>query len=272
MILSNFLYHMKNFQRVKGYDIDYHIAESCNLNCAGCLHFSSIAAEEYIEIGKLQNQIKILNNTFGSRLRCLKLLGGEPLLHPEINEVLTAARGACGDKVKILLLTNGILLSQMDQTFWNACRDNKIVIGISQYPIKIKYDMLEELARQKCVEFETFAYRDDFWKWKISDKKLSTLRKWRNFFYCSLANKCHTYRDGRLYTCCIAAHIHHFEKKFGFSGLYDVDGNSVSITDSENKIGRFLARPVPMCQYCLIEKKLSFQKWRHSKGEIDEWK
>lgn len=272
MVVSRFLYRMKNFRRVERYVIDYHIVENCNLNCAGCLHFSSIAAEEYITVEKLQNELKTLIHKIGSHLSTIHLLGGEPLLHPEIDKVLEAARETCGDAVKILLITNGILLPQMGTIFWHTCRKNKIVIGVSQYPINIKYDILEDLAKQNSVEFMTFAYRDDFWKWKISDKKLPLLRKWYNFMYCTLANKCLTYRDGRLYTCCIAAHIHHFEKRFDLSGLYDVEANSISIANAEKKIRRFLSKPIPMCRYCFIKRKLSLQQWRHSEGKIDEWK
>ena len=130
---------------------------------------------------KLQSELKDLTYKFGSHLSTLKLLGGEPLLHPEIEKVLEVARETCGDMVKILLLTNGILLPRMGTIFWDICRKNKIFIGVSQYPINVKYDILEDLVKQNSVEFVTFAYRDDFWKWKISERKLPSLRKWYNF-------------------------------------------------------------------------------------------
>lgn len=269
--MTNFRFHMRNYRIVNGYNIDYHIVENCNLNCVGCLHFSPIAEKEYIPIEKLEKELKILVEKLGSQLKSIKLLGGEPLLHPEIKRAMKVTRETLGNDVDVLLLTNGILLTQMDEEFWNICRKCNIIIGVSEYPIKVNYDMLKELSMQHFVEFITFAYRDEFWKWKILDKKLPLLRKWSNFFWCPLANSCHTYRNERVYTCCVAAHIHHFEKKFyPTGGGYDKETNSISI--NSRRIGRFLSRPIPMCRYCGIEKNVLFQKWKHSEGKIEEWK
>lgn len=61
--------------------------------------------------------------------------------------------------------------------FWDVCRENKIIIRVSQYPINISYNELNELARKNSDNFIAFAYRNDFWKWKGLGKRLSLLRK-----------------------------------------------------------------------------------------------
>lgn len=58
--------------------------EHCNLKCAGCTHFSSIAKEEYLDIGEFQKDITRISELTNSRARFINLLGGEPLLHPQV--------------------------------------------------------------------------------------------------------------------------------------------------------------------------------------------
>lgn len=113
--------------------IEFHIVDSCNLNCKGCTSFSNISKKaNFIDARLLGIRLQELTKTF--TIEIIRLLGGEPLLHPDINNVLKTVRQCLGYS-HIELFTNGILLNKMPQDFFETCYKNNIKIVISQYPI-----------------------------------------------------------------------------------------------------------------------------------------
>ena len=73
-------------------------------------------------------------------------MGGEPLLHPSHNEFFKITRKYF-PKRQIWLVTNGILLESRDDEFWQTCKDEKIQIHPTKYPIKINWDFIEEKCK-----------------------------------------------------------------------------------------------------------------------------
>lgn len=73
---------------VYDFHFEFHLAEHCNLNCIGCTHFSPLAEPEFLEVEDFRNDIERLSYLTGGNARFINLLGGEPLLHPEINSFL----------------------------------------------------------------------------------------------------------------------------------------------------------------------------------------
>ena len=107
-----------------------HIVEHCNLNCISCAHISPVAKECFYDLNEYITEAKCLSSLFCSEIGELLLMGGEPLLHPDIIEFMRVSREAFiyGN---ILLVTNGILLDSMKQDFWDACRKYDITISRS---------------------------------------------------------------------------------------------------------------------------------------------
>ena len=112
----------------------------------------------------------------------IKLLGGEPLIHPDLLQVISLCRGIFKN-TRILLVTNGILLKTMSEEFWKTCQNNQIAISISLYPINIDFDYIKRKTDNYGIELSVFAMRDDFGKWKIQKKDSNFFaKKWYNFF------------------------------------------------------------------------------------------
>ncbi|MBQ8887474.1 MAG: 4Fe-4S cluster-binding domain-containing protein [Candidatus Gastranaerophilales bacterium] len=65
----------------------YEIVHHCNLNCKGCDHCAPIAEEEYVELKQYKNDLKHFNE-----INAFAIMGGEPLLHPYINEIVKISR------------------------------------------------------------------------------------------------------------------------------------------------------------------------------------
>ncbi len=130
--------------------VEIHLVEHCNLNCAGCTHFCPLAEEAYLDIETFSKDLNRLADLTNRQVGKIRLMGGEPLLHPELNKFMEKARGFFPN-TKISVVTNGILLNKQSQKFWDCCRENDILITISGYPIKLDYDFIKNKAKENNV-------------------------------------------------------------------------------------------------------------------------
>ena len=89
-----------------------HTNNHCNLNCAGCNHFAPLTKPHFIDIEQFQALLDRLRFLCGTRvqIRIIRLMGGEPLLHPQISDLVQMTRDAF-QKTAIEIRTNGILLA-----------------------------------------------------------------------------------------------------------------------------------------------------------------
>ena len=71
---------------------EVHLTEHCNLNCKSCFHFSSRAEEEYLDVTEYEKDCKRLSELFGGVASDILLMGGEPLLHPDIEKFIEITR------------------------------------------------------------------------------------------------------------------------------------------------------------------------------------
>ncbi|MCI9439377.1 MAG: radical SAM protein [Lachnospiraceae bacterium] len=109
--------------------IEINAVRHCNLSCRSCSHSSPIAEKAHIIPTVLGKDLRALSHF----LRCetLRILGGEPLLHPSLKELLKEIRNS-GISTNICLVTNGTLLQLLDEKL-AAYIDE---VQISLYPLK----------------------------------------------------------------------------------------------------------------------------------------
>lgn len=100
--------------------LEFHLTDHCNLNCKGCAHYSPMASDHYADLYQLEKDLQRLAQLFRN-IRLIRLMGGEPLLHPDVDRFIRTTRSAF-PKSRIGIVTNGILLPQASQAFWDACR------------------------------------------------------------------------------------------------------------------------------------------------------
>ena len=252
-----------------------HLAEHCNLNCAGCDHFSSIAEPELAEFKEFERDIKRMGELFNHECRSLHLLGGEPLLNPEIIKFMKAARENFTNG-EIAVFTNGILLASQSDEFWQACHDNNILIKISAYPIRLDINKIKLMANKFQVKLqwaggEDEAEHDNFIIPKVNLAGSGDIRK--NFAWCGRGGDCLMLKHGRLYPCTFIPNITHFNKKFNKNlEITPQDYIDIYAENDKNIILNKLSQPVPACRYCdtLPEHETRFA-WHVTKGDISEW-
>lgn len=251
---------------------EIHLCEHCNLNCKGCDNYSPLAGEEYIDIHSFTRQLKQMRRIFGVKgIKEVRLLGGEPLLHPHISEIVIKARKILPDST-LTVITNGFLLSKLGETFYKICADNDIHIMVTRYPVSFDYDaILTKMKNNRvvCGVFNSEPVKTLFKKpLDITGSKDAR----RMFDLCMNANHCIFLRDGRLYTCSTISNVRHFNTFF-HENLQVCEEDSIDIFKEADRrtIRKFLSRPVPFCRYCDIENEEFDIPWSISKKEKTEW-
>lgn len=241
--------------------LEFHITDHCNLNCKSCTHFAPLAKESYLSVGSFIKDMKRLNELF-SNIPRMRIMGGEPLLHPQVNDFLEISRSFFPNS-KITLVTNGILLPFMDLSFYTALKMNNISLDITLYPV-LKDDMpLKVLLALKYdipIEYQNVEYFCRFINVTgDSDRNEIHSKCWIN--YCTFL------REGKIYPCCIPALAYLPNKAFGWK----IPGNGfidIHTACSASKILEFLSRPVSACAYCA---KPLWSPWELSNHQPDEW-
>jgi MoaA/NifB/PqqE/SkfB family radical SAM enzyme len=260
-------------------NIEFHLAEHCNLNCAGCDHFSPLAGEEYADVTIVEKDMARLSVLTKTHIKEIRLIGGEPLLNKNITEIFESTRKYFTpprdeknkNGTRIVLFTNGILLPKQSDEFWQSCKDNKIDILITRYPIRIGI----EAITKKCNEYginlsHPPGVRDDeMYRCVVSlDGKGDVKSNWK---YC-MHNYWTFLRNGRIYPCPFYANIRHFNRYFNRNlPLTDEDSIDIYKVNNLKEILRFLASPIPACRYCDISAYTYGNKWAVSKKHISEW-
>ncbi|GHV19551.1 hypothetical protein FACS189494_01450 [Spirochaetia bacterium] len=258
-------------QITKTFQVEIHIVEHCNLNCKYCSHFSPLAEEEFLDVESFENDCRRLSE-LTKKVFVLKLLGGEPLLHPRITDFFDIARKYFKDS-PIQVTTNGILLTKKGQEFWDSCLKNKIKISISKYPIKLNKEAIIKTAKKNKVALEFTGTTNKYRMCKIPLDLNGAHNACDSYKNCSTSwGCCTTLRDGKIYTCFTAAHIKLFNKYFN-QNLEITEKDYVDIYKIQNKqlIIDFLIKPFPFCRYCRPKEMQFAQEWGVSKKDISEW-
>ena len=258
--------------------IDVHVVEHCNLNCKGCTHFSPIAKPEYLDIVDFSNNIKHLTKIEKS-IGSIQLLGGEPLLHPRLSEIINVTRKNLS-KTNIHIITNGILLTnekKLPVDFWETCKKNNVLIRITKYP-SVNYDVIERKCIEKEIKYEWFEDRGtknrnkgwSFFPLYINGwKHISNRYKFLKLLRCGSFN-CLQLVGTKIYPCSHVAYVRHLNNYFNYD-FKVIQKDSVEITKIKNSfaVRKLLFMSTPFCKYCGYGYKSSH--WAQSNKTADEW-
>lgn len=252
------------------------LSEHCNLNCQNCDHFSPLAEKKFMDIDVFKNDIARMAELFGGQgeyITSVDLEGGEPLLNEKVTDYIVVVHKYMPDTV-VRIFTNGILLKNMDDLFWKICREHRVVLEITKYPIEFDYNYIVEKAKKEKVELKFFSGGDVI---KTSSHKPINLDGtsdiYDSFHKCYMANgDCPMLKEGKLYPCTFVPNISIFNKYFEKNiEVCDRDYIDIYKDTSMQEIFEFLSNPIPACKYCQPEKWTNGHVWKTSKKEICEW-
>ena len=250
---------------------EYNLTEHCNLRCAGCSHSSELLPKKFAEVKEFQRDLAVLSQVL--HLNELKLLGGEPLLHPDLLEFLRCAR-ASGLAEEITLVTNGLLLHRCDPATFELIDR----LWVSLYPgvrLRVEERELESLSKRHNFKLELKRI-DTFRVTTLNSRHRDATLVRRIFGQCALAHdwSCHTVHQGYYFKCSPAPFL---------TGRLALRGESVQNRDSDGvrihdnprlreELEAYLRdeEPLEACYYCLGSSGRSFPHRQLNSKELRE--
>lgn len=223
--------------------LEFHLADHCNLNCVGCTHFSNISEPKFVDARMLENRFDRLNELIGY-IYDVRILGGEPLLHPDIIDVLKITRKKFPFS-KIELYTNGLLLDKMSEEFFTICKKNKILIYVSKYSVienkinKIK-EILSSYKVKYCVSPTIINFSANLNPNGNTDKNI--------IFKNCIHKDCTILKEDKIYLCPICAYIDKYNKYFN-KNIAEPKGINI-FSCSSKELFNYLKTAEETCRYC----------------------
>lgn len=257
--------------------LDYHLTEHCNLNCVGCSTFAPIANKKFAELEAFERDIKRLYELVGDSVQQIHLLGGEPLLHPHVEQFAKSCR-LVFKKARIDITTNGLLIFDMPDSFWSVLCENNISIKYTQYPVKFEYEKMVEYIKSKGVYVFSAGGKEaiKFFR-RIPLNAKGTFNMYNSFIQCPYTD-CVQLKDGKLFHCpasgfsdLLNLRMKEDEMIDGEFVLSEGDYADLSMAESKNQIFEFLSNAIPFCRYCDMNHINENVEWKTSAHNIKEW-
>jgi organic radical activating enzyme len=240
--------------RVEAFEL--HVTEHCNLRCAHCCNTSPYLPEKTLSPDSIRETLATMAGVLHADV--FKIMGGEPLLHPQIVEVLRVVR-ASGVADVVRLFSNGLLLSKMGDDFWRAL-DQLTVSSYTSAPMRAAHlALIEEKARafDVVLNVKPVAHFSQVMH-DVRRRDAEAVRK--TWEHCWLRHRCLVARDGRFYICTRAAYLEDLHQRVELVDPFPDPArrraeDSVALDDpdlAENVLA-LLNRSTPLnsCQFCL---------------------
>ncbi len=237
--------------------LEFPVALHCNQQCAACLHFSPLSEIHFYDIDAFKKDITQLKELV-SHIETIRVMGGEPLLYPNLDQILNFTRNIYPFST-IVLVSNGLLIKRMEKKLIESIVNTNTIITISLYPsIYEKAESIYDFLKENNIRYS----RPDvitFFK-----RGLSTERRENPYFpnkpeMC----KCLNMFEGKLSICPMAMYVGILNKKFNVSfpenGYWKIE----SVLKDMDKLKANLKQAVDLCEYCRI-----YSDW--SKVNMDE--
>ncbi|MBR2215787.1 MAG: radical SAM protein [Selenomonadaceae bacterium] len=245
--------------------MEYHIADHCNLNCKACEHYSGLVkTPRFPNFEKFSQDLRVLHK-FIDDIGTIRILGGEPLLNPEINRYMVLTRKLY-PSTQIFVVTNGILLPQMPEDFYKTMREQNIYLALSLYPpMSSKLPTIKKLLAEQGIPHYIGNLANTF-------TMKQTLRRaptpdW--FLHCFQA-QCHNLYDGKLAVCFLPFTTKYFNEYFGKhlpeDGAIDLYDQGLTTEILKER----LLTPIERCRYCQAPVEVAWEQM-HRPSILSDW-
>jgi hypothetical protein len=236
---------MAQAERIRHARCEVDIVEHCNLACRSCSHLSPVLPRQELSAEAVHRDLSLLWGHYESNW--VALLGGEPLLHRDLVNVIDAVRSAA-PSARVSIVTNGTLLPRMTDAFWRAIGGVQVCL----YPGKeLSTDELRA-ARRKAREHGVpmVVTRIDTFRESYSELGTADDALVHEIYGACTLKQGHSIADGTFYKCPPA----YFLPKV-IEGLEHGDRAGVPLDDPDlgSRLRDYLADPEPLgaCRNCL---------------------
>ena len=245
--------------------LEFPLADHCNLNCAGCLHYAPMAERRLADIESVERDFTRLASLF-SNIRQIRIMGGEPLLHPRADEAVRIVRAAF-PRSRVSVVTNGLrLLNGADadvQRLLAAMAETGASFDWTAYPpVAGRADEIAALCKKAGVRLDMTATTE--FLARILPEGGADVR--RSFRWCRAKFFCPLLDDGRIYTCATARYADCYNKA-ARTNIPVERGLDIHVATAR-AILRYLMKPSPSCAFC-AEGARTFA-WK-ANGSPEDW-
>lgn len=231
--------------------IEISATDHCNLSCAQCNHASPHLARSFADTTSIARDLDALATVI--RAGELRIAGGEPLLHPDLDGLIGAARQS-GITSRIVVITNGTLLHRVDWGFLHGIDE----LRISCYPRVSQRFVVADL-QAACDAADVLLHIRDmpsFTRTMLTRRNEHPCVVRFIYRHCSLVNEwsCHLVHEGRFYKCTTAAFMSRRLAQAGIDHFPQRDAVSLhGNPDLGGELLRYMASKAPLesCAYCL---------------------
>lgn len=269
---GNFSPCIKYYKKVKPsiHFMEVLITKHCNLNCKRCAHFSNINTKNtFLDLNEYESYLIQLRNKFDT-ISLFQLIGGEPLLNPQLDDYVSLAGKYLPDS-RIEIMTNGTLLLKMPRKLIDAIVQYKVYVRITQYP-PIRRNLLQilDFLEKEGIRYVITPPMTHF------DKVLTLKEKnGEQAFekYRIIECICHGIEGGRIYLCPTISRLYdvqdflgiHIEEEELFKSSIDLMSDDIDGWD----ILKYFSHPTPLCRFCSPERECL--PWETGKPEKEDW-
>jgi hypothetical protein len=245
------------------------INDSCNMSCAHCSHFAPLVKEPwFISKEEFEKEVLKLREVFGEHLQRLVLIGGEPLLHPDIFDLIKiAVRVFAGSRTFVKIITNGTLLLPFLARHVSFLKEHNVHVYYSSadgMPQRFRHCL-------SSMDLPIFKKRVQWTKRILNLKGDSDEVK--VFSGCPLQGAtCTQYSHGYITPCGTSATVHLFNEYFksNIPVLSEVGYNLFDSQVTYEGVLAYLRSPCVMCRFCGADN-VVFTPWKKSEKTMEEW-
>ena len=180
--------------------VETNVTLACQNTCVGCNHFAPIQTAQPITVERLAHDLSALGKV--ARVNRWAAIGGEPTLHPQIAELLKAARES-GTVDIIEVWTNGYALPRMNELFWQYVNE----IDLTIYPNKaVDIDWIAAKCKECGIVLNIKHAEGDFTQ--LAYQRTASVDEATGMYNgCWYRTYCRVLDGGIFYRCCTSPFI-----------------------------------------------------------------
>lgn len=255
-----------NKPRLKQFDVN--LVDHCNMKCKGCLRFSNLITDpKFADYGQMIKDWNRIKELFWGVER-VKLMGGEPMLSPDLCNYICAAREIFPD-ADIMVTTNALLINDKCNEIFETMKKNNCFFDISLYePMKQRISEVEKLLTENGVWYVINDSKGDFYKVMSKSPDYDADK----MYEACIAKNCHHLREGKISVCSRPQYAHIINSRYGVNlptdaGVWDIYEPGLDAWELDAR----LSSSFEACKYCAPPVSYEWGRADSKTAKYDDW-